>query len=307
MRPGCNRASLLFVCAVLAHADVNYDVVQTAKWPPAQTDSGIPWTNAGMFAISPKLYAPVLEGAVQEVIHVHIKGHKLLAVGPRISRIYDLDTATLTSVNREKLAYVIESLKAVHRDAPEVRVSVQKTGKTFDLYGQEATEYGIIATKKHFGKNKLAARILCWAAKQSPSAELDEFKKRWSVRTNLPFPGDISSSAPGRAAYAAINKAQAEIPGYVWGFVTKATSSESQIDLAGLPSNAYDASHQQLPNLRDTAGANHAQRGFIVDPLVHELANGRLIQINLLNFSTDAVNPKDYAIPLNFKQSRMLP
>ena len=99
-------ASLLYgvvflASGVMIRADVSYDVVRSAKWPPAQVDPNVPWTNAAYLACRLNFPAPVLPSTAQEVTHVHIKDHKLVAVDSKIWRIYDLDAATLTTVDLE--------------------------------------------------------------------------------------------------------------------------------------------------------------------------------------------------------------
>jgi len=307
----CSSVWVFLASGLMARADVNYDVVQSAKWPPAQIDSTVLWTNVGVFAISPKLYAPVLEGTAQDVTHVHIKDQKLFAVDSKVCRLYDLNAKTLTTVNLEAGTYVVESLDdayeqyrhtAAHNTDRDFRVSAHKTGKTVHLYDLDATEYAIVATRKRFGRYKVTARLLCWIAARSWSAELDEFRKMWSERTSLPFLVDILPSNGASEAYVAMVRAQASIPGYVLGFVTEATSAESQIDLAGNPSAVYEASHNHLPYVHSASGDRSAAPGLIYDPLVHPRANHWLMQLNVLNFTSNAVDPDVFAIPSSFRQ-----
>jgi hypothetical protein len=312
LRLALGSAWLFLAAGMMARADVNYDVVQSAKWPPPQIDATVHWTDAGVFAMSPKLYAPVLEGTAQEVTHVHIKDRNLFAVDAKIRRIYDLDARTLTTVNLEARTYAVESFDAAfqrYRQAAAQRmdrdflVSAQKTGKTVHLYDLDATEYSIVATRKRFGRNKVTARLLCWIADHSWSVELDDFRKMWSARTSMPFLGDVLPSNGASEAYVAMVRAQASIPGYVLGFVTEARSAESQIDREGRPSSVYDASHNHLPYVHYASGDRDAASGFIYDPFVHLPANNRLIQLNLLNFTNNAVDPTAFVIPSSFKQS----
>jgi hypothetical protein len=314
LRRACSIAWLFLACGFIIRADVSYDVVRSAKWRPAQVDPSVPWTNAGTFSISPKLYAPVLPGTAQEVIHVHIKDHKLFAVDSRIWHIYDLDAGTLTTVDPETRTYSVESLDAAYnqyrhltahsRDA-SFQFSARKTGKTVNLYGQDATEYEIVATKKGFGRRKIAARALCWIADHSPSAELDEFRTRWAARTNLPFLGDIVPSLAASNAYAAILKAQGSISGHVLGFVTESGSAESQIDLGGRPSSIYDASHYHLPAVQSIENARDAAPELLYDPLVPLLNSNRLVQFNILNFTSNAVDPGTFVIPSSFTPKKI--
>ena len=309
LRRACSITWLFLTCGLIIRADVSYDVVRSAKWPPAQVDPRVPWTNAGIFSISPKLYAPVLPGTAHEVIHVHIKDHKLFAVDSKIWHIYDLDAGTLTTVDLETRTYSVEGLDAAynqyrhltaHTRDGSFQFSARKTGKTVNLYGQDATEYEILATRKGFGRRKIAARSLCWIADHSPSAELDEFRKRWAARTNLPFLADILPSMAPSNAYVAILKAQGSISGYVLGFVTESRSAQWQIDLEGRPSSIYDASYYHLPAVQTIENARDVAPELLYNPLVPVLGSNRLIQFNVLNFTSEAVDPGPYVIPSSF-------
>jgi hypothetical protein len=311
MRLACSSAWLFLACGLMARADVNYDVIQSAKWPPALIDSTVPWTNTGLFAISPKFYAPVLEGTAQEVIHVHIKDHKLLAVGSKICRIYDLDAVTVTTVDLEAGTYSVESLDAAyeqyrhaasHNTDRDLGISVRKTGKRVHLYDQDATEYELVAIRKPFGRRKITVRSLCWIADHAPSAELDEFRKNWSARTNLHFLVESLLSNTAGDAYVAMVRAQASIPGYVLGFVTEAKSAESRLGLEGRPSSVYDARYYHLPNVQSSENARDSWPQLQYDPLVYPLGANRLIQINLLNFTNNAIAADAFGIPSRFKQ-----
>ncbi len=308
----CCMGSLFLASGVMIRADVSYDVVQSAKWPPAQVDPNVPWTNAGVFSMSPKLPAPVLPSTAQEVTHVHIKDHKLVAVDSKIWRIYDLDAATLTTVDLKAGTYKVQSLEAAYnqyRRLTQIRdgvfqVSIRKTGKTVTLCGQDASEYEIVATRKAFGRRKIAARSLCWIADHSPTAELDEFRKTWSARTNMPFLAYVWPPVVGSNAFLAIAKARAGIPGYVLGLVTESRSAEYQIDLEGRPSSIYDASHYHLPSVQSSENARDAA-AILYDPLVPVLGSNQLVQFNVSNFVNNAVDPDAFVLPPSFTPKKV--
>ena len=149
-------------------------------------------------------------------------------------------------------------------------------------------------------RKKSSGEALCLLVTQPPSQELARFRKKWQATTKLPFPDNILPISRTTDAYAAITKAEAQLPGYVIGFVTESRPF-NRPPSPNDPLQSYDASVYDLPVIF----AAHQEPNTLPSPslggkLPPERPEVEVDQVLLKNFQSRPILNQDFTVPPGF-------
>lgn len=292
----------MLACAVGLQADLKYDMTERHTFfTPYGTLSHVLGAEEGVYDIPTDLYAPPMGNVHQAIFQIQIKGNKLSIVGQQSWKIFDLDAATLTTIDTHSSSYSVDSLASAYaRYARQAgsgygadlhyEVVSHKTGKSAQIDGQNAAEYQIVAVTRWHGRPKVAESVVCWIADGSPSTELDLFREKWAAQTKLPFPDNTVTVLDDLSVYGAVMKEMDKIGGHIISFVTENRPPE-RVPMFN-ETAGYDASHEAVSPMNA-----YGQTPSLLNQIL-------ATQITLSNFSADPVPDSAFIVPPAFKQKK---
>ncbi len=135
---------------------------------------------------------------------------------------------------------------------------------------------------------------------QPPAEELTRFRKKWQATTKLPFPDHILAIGRATDDYAALTRTEAQLPGFVIGFVTELRPFNRPPGPHD-PLQTYDVSVYDLPVIF----AAHQEPNSLPSPLPGgklppERPEVEVDQVLLKNFATAPLPGQDFTVPPGF-------
>ena len=284
-------------------AGVTYDqTVRTGSLGSSQLVlSRVPSIDPPVFDISPKLYAPSLDGAPTKSFRILVEGERLVRIGKDVSTIFDLKVRTVTVVQPNARTYSVETfddaqqrLGSVLKDwwsyfggSGTYSAHVQKTGQTRQIQNQTAEEYRVIATTGYHGKPLVAGSSVYWMVPQPPLDDLAAVQLRWSQECGLPFPG-MPPSDGDPTVFGAMARAASKLTGHPVLYVVESRPFPGLARYAAAPS--YDASHNSLPEI---------QPAYYWDSISLKID---VTETAFSGFAAGAVDPSAFAVPAGYKK-----
>ncbi len=218
---------------------------------------------------------------------VYIKGPKMARVGVTVSSIFDLDTGTVTTINKQKRTYSVMTFEQMRQQMEQIQqrvnkggppkldfdVKVEKATQTRNVNGQTATEAMMTLTSKSGGPNgQMVVKVDAWLVPlETATREIVTYSKNLSAKFGEAFAGSPMWGAASAGIGAAMQEA-AKLDGY---------SVLTDIEVSGVSSSLLAA----MGSANNDASA----------PLIK-------MEVQNSNFASGAVDDSKFAIPEGFTE-----
>ena len=173
---------------------------------------------------------------------VYIKGAKLARVGLLSAVIYDLDSGSVTNIDKNKRTFTVLTFAQMQRQIDkgprcgnDCQLFVEDTGRTADINGVEANEYRISAAVGQGESAIFLAHATYWTVPRLASAALSNFAKVCNDKF-APQYADVCALTLSNG-FGIVSEAEKELHGYVVARIV-----ETRSRAASLPRG--DAQHE---------------------------------------------------------------
>ncbi len=176
---------------------------------------------------------------------VYIKGAKLARVGLSSVFIYDLDSGSVTWLDKEKRTFTVQTFARMQRHlnngprcGKNCQFFVEDTGRTTNINGIEANEYRISAVVGQGDHAAFLAHATYWSVPNLPSEALTAFAQSCAARF-APRYADVCALTQ-QNGFGIVAEAESAVHGLVVARVIETRSRAASLSHSGAPNEPWD-------------------------------------------------------------------